>query len=67
MNGNEPPDLSVRPGFADVTLKIKDVDPAMLPPVGENLTERVRPRGVDLELERMRAHLKVKVSETATA
>ena len=53
--GSELEGVGVHPGSADLTLKLKDVDPAEAPPLDANMSSKVRPWVGQL------AHLKVKV------
>ncbi|EIE23719.1 hypothetical protein COCSUDRAFT_63244 [Coccomyxa subellipsoidea C-169] len=55
--------LAVHPGSADLTLKLKDVDPAQAPALELNMSSKVRPRmaAVCQRSKPKHAHLKVKV------
>ena len=59
--------IGVHPGSADLTLKLKDVDPAEAPALQVNMSSKVRPR-IASALQRSKpkhAHLKVKVCSTS--
>lgn len=60
--------LGVSPGYADLTLKLKDVDPTTAPELDLNMSSNVRPRvctTLQLSTAKM-AHLKVKVCGSFT-
>ena len=64
--------MEVRPGSADLTLKLKDVRPGMLPPIFDGCRPAMMPQGEDQEHDSLTsnrppkpAHLAVKVGVSA--
>ncbi len=63
QTNSEKEGLAVHPGSADLTLKLKDVDPAEAPALDLKMSSKVRPRmaAVCQRSKPKHAHLKVKV------